>query len=428
MSILILIAAFALLLAFGVPVAFAMLASSLAYIVIDGQFPLSIVLQRIAPGLDSFPLLAIPLFVLAGNLLNSSGIAQRIFDFALALVGHVRGGLGHVNILASLIFAGMSGVASADAAGLGQIELKQMKRAGYDSAFSAAVTAASSIIGPIIPPSVIMVVFAVQARVPLTDLFLAGIVPGVLLGGALMVAVYVMVLTGRVEAPVQERVGFGTLWRRFLSALPALLAPVFLLAGLFYGFATPTELGAVVVVYAVLLGFFYGEMSLSALRAALTSTVRTCGLLVFIIAAAVPFGWILAVNGVSTTLGAALAAATDSPFIILLLISAILLIGGMFIETAALLLIGIPIFLPIVLHAGIDPIHFGIVYTLTVLIGSVTPPFGIILFVMVDIAKIKLSRLCLAILPFYVPMLVILLLIIAIPQISTFVPQMLHAR
>lgn len=422
----VMLVSFGLLLVLGVPVAFAMLMSSGVALAVQGTFPLMIIVQRIAPGLDSFPLLAIPLFVLAGNLLNTSGIAQRIFDFANTLVGHVKGGLAHVNVIASMIFAGMSGVATADAAGLGRIEMEQMRRAGYETPFSAAITAASSIIGPIIPPSVIMVLYSVSTGVPLTDMFLAGLLPGVLLGGFLMAAIFVMAHTGRIALPpLQKKATPSEVSRHFLRALPALLAPVFLLAGLLLGIATPTELGAIIAIYAIALGFLQGEFRWRDVLDAVTSTVRTCGVLVFIVAAAVPFGWIVAVTGVSGRLAEAINAITTTPWQVLMIINAIILIAGMFLETSALILIAIPVFWPTITAAGIDPLHFGIVLILTVLIGAVTPPFGLILFVLMDVVKIGMRPLVRALLPFVFAMALLVVLLTLVPEISLVVPQML---
>lgn len=415
---------FALTLAAGLPVAFAMLVSSISALLVGGTFPTMIIVQRIAPGLDSFPLLAIPLFVLAGNFLNSSGIAHRIFDFATTIVGHIRGGLAHVNIIASLIFAGMSGVASADAAGLGRIELEQMKRAGYRADFSAALTAISSVVGPIIPPSVIMVIYAVQASVSLTDMFLAGLVPGLAFCAFLIVTVAIMARTRRIDVPPEPRASFGQVICAGIAALPALLAPAFLLAGLFLGIATPTELGAIIAAYAFVLGVTQGDMTARQALEAVFSTVRTCGVLIFIIAAAVPFGWIIAVSGLSSAFAGLVLDIASSQLSVLLIVCVLLLIAGTVIETSALMLIAIPIFLPTILGAGIDPVHFGIVLILCCLIGAVTPPFGLILFVMMDIARIGVGALTRAILPFYLTLLLLLFLLCALPSLSLAIPRL----
>jgi tripartite ATP-independent transporter DctM subunit len=413
------------LIAIELPVAFALIAAALAYLQFGSPVPMSLVVQRMSSGIDSFPLLAIPLFVLAGNLMNVGGIASRIFEFAIALVGHLRGGLAQVNILASLIFSGMSGVAQADAAGLGTVEIKAMKKEGFDAAFAAACSAASAIVGPIIPPSVIMVVYGVLAQVSIGDLFLAGIVPGAVIGLLLMATVWVLVATGRVHAPVQPRASAGHLGRTFVRALPPLMAPVILMAGLLSGAATPTELGAITVVYAAILGFAYRELTPRRLYAAIAESFVTSAVLVFIMAAAVPFGWAIAVNNVPANLAATLLELTTNPWVILALINVLLLVVGCFMETTAILLIAVPTLLPLVKQLGIDPVHFGLVMILNLLIGATTPPFGVLLFIVQDIAKVSFGAVVRAILPFYVPLAMALLLVTYWPDLSLWLPRAL---
>jgi tripartite ATP-independent transporter DctM subunit len=413
------------LIAIELPVAFALVAAALAWLQFASPVPMSLVVQRMTSGIDSFPLLAIPLFVLAGNLMNVGGIAERIFDFAVALVGHLRGGLAQVNIFASLIFAGMSGVAQADAAGLGTVEIKAMKKEGFDAAFAAACSAASAIVGPIIPPSVIMVVYGVLAQVSISDLFLAGLVPGFVIGGLLMLTVWFLVATGRVHAPVQPRAAGHALRRSFVRAVPPLMAPVILVVGLLSGVATPTELGAITVVYAAALGFFYGELNLKRLYACLGETFVTTGVLVFIMAAAVPFGWAIAVNNVPAQLASWLLEITANKWLILAMINVLLLVIGCFMETTAILLIAVPTFLPLVMQLGIDPVHFGLVIILNLLIGATTPPFGVLLFIVQDIAKVSFGAIVRAILPFYVPLAVALLMITYWPDLSLWLPRVL---
>jgi tripartite ATP-independent transporter DctM subunit len=362
-------------------------------------------------GLDSFVLIAIPLFVLAGHLLNRAGIADRIFAFAAALVGHIRGGLAHVNVVASMIFAGMSGVAQADAAGLGVVEVNAMRKEGFDPAFAAAVSAASAIIGPIIPPSVIMVIYAVMVQVSVADLFLAGFLPGILMGGALMAMIYWMVRTGRVAAPPTQPMSFPRLGATFVRALPALAAPVLLTAGLLAGVATPTELGALTVVYAAALGFVQRELAWRDVHDALRETLVTCGVLVYIIACAVPFGWIVATSQAPTKLAALMMSISDNRVVILALVNVALLAIGCFMETTAILLIATPTLFPLILALGIDPVHFGIILIVNLLIGTLTPPFGVILFIMMDIAKISLAQITRAVIPLYFPLLFTLLVI-----------------
>ena len=413
------------LIAIELPVAFALVTAALTWLLFGSPVPMSLVVQRMSSGIDSFPLLAIPLFVLAGNLMNVGGIAARIFEFAVALVGHLRGGLAQVNIFASLIFAGMSVVAQADAAGLGTVEIKAMKKEGFDAAFAAACSAASAIVGPIIPPSVIMVVYGVLAQVSISDLFLAGLVPGFFIGGLLMLTVWFLVATGRVYAPVQPKANAKALGRSFVRAIPPLMAPVILVAGLLSGVATPTELGAITVVYAIVLGFAYRELNWKRLYNCIGETFVTTGVLVFIMAAAVPFGWAIAVNNVPADLAKWLLDITTNKWVILALINVLLLVIGCFMETTAILLIAVPTFLPLVMQLGIDPIHFGLIIILNLLIGATTPPFGVLLFIVQDIAKVSFGAIVRAILPFYVPLGVALIMITYWPDLSLWLPRIL---
>lgn len=414
---------FLALIALEVPVAFAMLFAAFVFIMTGPGLPMEIVIQRMSGGLDSFPLLAIPLFVLAGHLFNRAGISERIFDFASALVGHMRGGLAQVNIAASIIFAGMSGVAQADAAGLGAVEIRQMKQRGYSASFAAAVTAASSIIGPIIPPSVIMVIYAVTAQVSLTDLFLAGIVPGLIMGLSLMAVVYYLVRSGQETAPREEKKSLKVLGTTFWRALPALMAPILLVIGMLSGVATPTELGALIVMYAAALGFINKELTFKGLVDTLAMSAITTGVLVFIIAAAFPFGWLISVQNLPGILVDFMQSLTDNPLLLLLILNISLLLVGLFMETTAIILIATPALLPLVAAYEIDPVHFGIVMILNLLIGSLTPPFGVILFICKHIAQISFGQMIRAILPFYVPLLLVLLALTYFPQIVLWLPN-----
>ncbi|MEZ5905219.1 MAG: TRAP transporter large permease [Geminicoccaceae bacterium] len=424
MTIAVLFLIFGVLVVLQVPIAFAMGASGAVYLLLDGLFAPTVMVQRMAPGLHSFPLLAIPLFILAGHLLNHAGIAGRIFAFASTLVGHIRGGLAHVNVVASIIFAGMSGVAAADAAGLGAIEVKAMRKAGFTAPFSAAITAASAIIGPIVPPSVIMVLYAVMARVSIGDMFLAGILPGLVMGLLLMAMVYWLALTGRIQAPVSKCATLPSLWTAFVRALPALLAPVGLVGGLLLGVATPTELGALVCIYALLLGAIYRQFTLGRLLAAFSETVTSCGVILLLVAVGVPFGWIVAIKNLPQLFSETLVSISADPLVILLLINLGLLIAGAVMETAAILLIAVPMLYPLMQVMQIDPIHFGIVVVLNLVIGVTTPPFGMILFIMMDVAKVRMGELVRAMLPFYIPLFAVLALVILFPDFTLFVPRL----
>jgi TRAP-type transport system large permease protein len=418
----------AVLVLLEMPIVFALPASALMYLWITDSIPPMLVVQRIASGLESYVLLAIPLFIFAGNLFNSAGIATRIFDFASACVGHIRGSLGHVNIVASVIFSGMSGVAQADAAGLGAVEVREMKKRGFSAEFSAAITAVSSIIGPIIPPSGIMIIYAVLANVSVPDLFLAGIVPGVLMSLFLMLFVYWLAKTGRIIAPVLPRKTTIEIGLSFWRALPALAAPVFLIAGILTGFATPTQLGALTVVYAIFLGFLTRDLAFSSLWGSIQDTVVTCGVLVFIIAAATPFSAILALEGVPQQLAIVLLSISENPLIVLLIVNIALLIFGMVMDTTAILLVAVPVLVPVMAALGIDPVHFGIIMVINLLIGTLTPPFGILLFVMSEVAKVEYKPLLRQTAPFYIPLFIFLIVITYWPALSLSLPNYIFER
>jgi len=415
---------FLVLIAIEIPIAFALGFSSLSYLLLEGRTPLVILVQKMTSGLDSFPFLALPLFVLAGNIFSRGGIARRIYDFARALVGHVTGGLAHVNVLGSMIFAGMSGTAQADAAGLGIIEIEEMRRDGFDPAFAAAVTATSAIIGPIIPPSVIMVIFAMLTEVSVASLFLGGFIPGIIMGFSLMGMVFWLAVTGRVYAPHLPRQSFRVVWQTFWGAFPALVAPIFLTGGMLIGVATPTELGAIVVVYGIVLGFIYKELTIRELLNIFAESAVAYGILVFIISVAFPFGWLVAINQVPAVVAQWLLSITANKWLILLLINVALLIAGCFMETTAILVISVPVLFPLVTRLGVDPVHFGLVMIINLLIGTCTPPFGICLFITMQIAQVPFSAVVRAVLPFLIPMIVALLLVTYIPQLVLFLPNL----
>ena len=410
------------------PIVFALPTSALLYLIITDSFPPMLVVQRVASGLESYVLLAIPLFIFAGNLFNAAGISTRIFDFAAACVGHIRGSLAHVNIFASVIFSGMSGVAQADAAGLGAVEVREMKKRGFSPEFSAAITAVSSIIGPIIPPSGIMIIYAVLADVSVPDLFLAGIVPGILMALFLMIFVYWLAKADRIEAPLVPKKGPSEISFAFWRALPALAAPVFLISGILLGFATPTQLGALTVVYAIFLGITTGELKLNYFWKSTKETIVTCGALVFIIAAATPFSAILALEGIPQQLAEVLLSISDNPLVILLLVNIALLIFGMVMDTTAILLVAVPVLVPALKTLGIDPVHFGIVMVINLLIGTLTPPFGVLIFVMTEVAKVKYRPLLHQIAPFYLPLIIFLIIVTYFPSLSLSLPALVFDR
>ncbi|MFA6504848.1 MAG: TRAP transporter large permease [Treponemataceae bacterium] len=405
-----------------VPVAFSFIFGTGLFLVLGGEYPLTVIASRLGPGLDSFPLLALPLFIFAGNLLGGAGIARRIFNFANSAVGHIPGGLGHVNVLSSIIFAGMSGVAMADAAGLGKIEMEEMTRHGYPVPFSAAITAASATIGPIIPPSGIMVLYAVLANVALDKLFLAGFIPGLMLGGFLMITIYILVKIGKVNVAVLPKEPLRVRFRNFLSAAPALAIPVFLVTGLITGVATPTELGALTCLFAIVLGFVYKDLTVKSLYECAKETVKTTGVLGMLILVATPFTWLSGVGNVGDLLQQFMNSVTTDPVVFLLIVNIVLLIAGMFMETSVILLIAAPILAPIAASYGLHPIHFAMVMLMNLLMGTLTPPFGSLLFVMMNQTKLTLAQMFRAVAPFYFPFIAFLLVVTFVPSVTTFLP------
>lgn len=386
---------------------------------------LAIFVQRLYAGTTSFPLLAIPFFVLAGNLMNTGGMTHRIFNVAHLIVGRIRGGLGHVNVLASMLFAGMSGSAVADAAGLGVVEIKAMKEAGYTARFSATITAVSSTIGPIIPPSIPFVIYGSLANVSVGALFLAGIVPGVLMGLGLMLVI--AFVAKRQNLPMGEaRPPIGESMKIAGAAAPALAMPPLVLGGIFLGFVTPTEAAVVAAGYAFLLGrFWYGELSMRDLPDLLWESGRQTAQVMFIIAAAAPFGWVLIQQQIPNALLDALFSLSSEPWVILLIINAALLLLGMFIEGVAILIIAFPVLLPIIMKIGVDPVHFGVIIVLNLMIGLVTPPVGLCLYVVSSISRVSLTEISAELWPYLLALIAVLLLITFVPELSLWLPHIL---
>lgn len=411
-----------LFLVLGMPIFFSLGLISLFYLMSHHEVLLSVP-QRLTLTADSFPLLAAPFFILMGNLMNTSGVTRRIFNFADCLVGHIRGGLGHANVVASMIFAGMSGAAVADAAGLGTIEIEAMKKAGYDIDFSAAITAASSTIGPIIPPSLPMIIYGVLANTSVGGLFLGGVIPGILMGLSLMI--YVYVYARNKNYPHHAFPTLREFSRAFQEAFLSLLTPVILLGGIFSGMFTPTEAAAVAAFYALLLGFFYHELTLKDLPGIILQTIETNAVVMALVMTASLFGWVITRAQAPQMMGKFLVGISSSPLLILLIINLFLLFVGCFMEAIAAQMILIPILLPVVLKLGINPIHFGVMMVLNLMIGTLTPPIGVVLYVTAKVADISFEEVTRATLPFLVPLLIILLLITLFPQLTMFLPRML---
>ncbi|WP_136247896.1 TRAP transporter large permease [Halomonas borealis] len=425
MTLLVLFGGLLMMLVMGFPVMVALGASSLAAILVDGGVPDFIVLHRMVGGMDSFPLLSIPFFVLAGALMNSAGITSRIFDFARALVGWMPGGLGHVNVGASVIFAGMSGAAVADAGGLGAIEIKAMRRAGYDPGFSVGITAASSTIGPIIPPSLPLVIYGVMASASIGQLFAAGLVPGLLMALALMLMVGWYAV--RYQYPRDVGFAFGWIAHTFRRAFLSLLTPVIIVGGIVLGIFTATEAAIAAVIYAMLLGaVVYRTLTFKRLIAVTMETIETTGIILMIIAASSIFSWLLTSHHVAENFASWMLTVTSNPTVILLLMTLILFVVGCFMETIAAITILVPILLPIAVNLGVDPVQFGIVMVLNLMIGLLTPPVGLVLYVLSQVSKVPFERCASATLPFLIPLLVVLILVTFVPAISMWLPTLIY--
>ena len=452
----------------GIPIAIAMCIGSLVYIWLSGSIPPLTVIHRMVGGVDSFPLLAVPFFIYAGNLMNSAGITNRIYNFALALVGWLKGGLGHVNVVGSVVFAGMSGTAVADAGGLGTIEIKAMKDHGYPVDFAVGITAASSTLGPIIPPSLPMVIYGVQANTSIGKLFAAGFVPGAIMALFMMgmVAYYAHVRNygadiafswgrmGRAFAElgaiVVTAVVLFTLWRdeslggllkfgaplaavlvvdkllRF-EAFMALLTPVILIGGMASGLFTPTEAAVAAVAWALFLGFvWYRTLTVRMLVKISMETIETTASVLFIVAAASIFAWVLTTTQVTEAIAQWVLSITDDKWVFLILVNLFLLFVGCFMETIAAITILVPVLLPIAIKLGIDPVHFGLVMVLNLMIGLLTPPVGMVLFVLAKVSRLGFEETVKAVLPWMVPLFATLFIITFFPSVVLWLPKLLY--
>ena len=426
MELIIFFLIFLVLIAIGCPIAFSMVLSSVAYMLIVGHIGYMVIPQRLTGGLDSFPLLAVPLFLLAGLLMNEFGITERIFAFALTVVGHITGGLGHVNVLASLIFAGMSGSAIADAGGLGAIEIEAMTKAGYRKGFSAAITASSSIIGPIIPPSIKMVIYGVIAGVSITEMFAGGIIPGILLGVLLMVIIFYRAKTGKEICPLSPKASFRDMVKAFKISFLPMLAPGIIVGGILSGIFTPTEAGGISVLYTVLLGLYYREVTLSRMISALEKTFFATATVLFLIAGGKVFAWLFALAKVPELFSTVLFSISSNKYVILFLVNIVLLIQGCFMSSSAGLIIVTPMLLDLAARIGVDPVHLGVFLCINLLIGITTPPVGMVLFTVAEVANIKVEEVIRSIIPFYLPLVAALMIITYFPQIVMFLPNMLR--
>ncbi len=412
-----------LLILLGLPIAAAMGLTAIGFFVgLHETQMLGAMAQRMYSGTTSFTLLAIPFFILAGNLMNTGGMTVRIFGFARSVVGHVRGGLAHVSVLASMLFAGVSGAALAEAMGLGKIEIKAMEDAGFDRSFAAAVTASSSTIGPVIPPSIPLVIYGALAEVSVGELFLGGVVPGLLMGLAIMAII--AVLARKRGYPAEQRAAFAVVVRRFFDGLAGLLAPVIILGGILGGVFTPTEAAVAAALYALLVGaVVYRELTWTEFKAMLWDTIDQTARVMFVIAAAGLFGWLLIYLRAPAAIVASMTSVSDQPWVILLLMNVVLLVLGCFMEGIAIMLLTVPIFLPVLAKFGISPLHFGVVMTLNLMVGLLTPPFGMVLYAMATLARVPIVKLSRELLPFIFAIIVVLGLITYIPALVTWLPH-----
>ncbi|MEG9295286.1 TRAP transporter large permease [Mangrovibacillus sp. Mu-81] len=418
----ILFISFLILIFISVPIAFSLGISSIIYLLI-AEIPLSIVPQKMFAGLNSFVLLCIPGFILAGNLMNAGGITERIIGFTNNFVGHIRGGLGLANVGSSMGFAGISGTALADTASIGAVMIPAMKKEGYDADFSAAVTSSSSTVGPIIPPSLPMIIVGTLASVSIGDLFLAGAVPGVLLGLSLMAVTYV--ISVKRKYPKGERQSIGVIAKSFTGAFWALLMTFVILFGILGGYFTPTEASIVAVVYALVVGMFvYKELKLKDLPKILLDSMVNTASIMFLVGFANLFGWILVSEQIPILVADGILGISENPIVVILLINLLLLFVGTFMETIAALVILFPVLLPVASSVGMDPVHFGVMMVLNLVIGLSTPPVGVCLFVASSIGKVSIGKTSKALLPFLGASLVVLLLVAFIPEITLFLPSL----
>lgn len=417
---LVLFGLFFLLLVLGAPITMCMFISSIGYMLAN-DIPLSMILPRLASGVDSFSLLAVGFFILAGIIMNSGGVTKRIFTWADHLVGHYTGGLAHSNVLASVLFAGMSGSAVADTGGLGTIELKAMKDGGYDEDFSLAVTGASSLLGPIIPPSVPLVLFGVTASVSVGALFNSGIVPGIILAGAMLVLNYKICkkkgYAKRKKATAKE------IWTCTKWAFFALLLPVFIRVGIASGFVTPTEAAIVALFYGTFLGFVYKDISFKQLPKLILESLDTTVSVLTLVSAAALFSWVLTFSEAPQKVTMFFMNFTDSPLLALLLIMVLLLALGCFMDITPGILIMTPILMPFITSLGIDPVLFGMFMVLCLLVGLVTPPVGIVLFVLSNVSGVSVGKIAKSIVPYICATICIIILLIIYMSLLVIYPE-----
>ncbi|MDG4674930.1 TRAP transporter large permease [Shinella sp. 838] len=408
----------------GIPVAFSIAIAALVFFVQSGAMPHEIFIQRMVAVTHSFPLLAVPLFVMTGVVMNFAGITRRMMDLAEAMTGHWRGGLAHVNVMLSTLMGGVSGSANADAAMQSKVLVPEMTKRGYDLGFSAAVTASSSIISVIIPPGIGLILYGFMGDVSIGKLFLAGIVPGILLCVAMMVLVAYMARGGVMPPAFDKRVSWSERGRVFRRAGLALLVPFGIVLGIRFGYFTPTEAGGMAVLFAVIVGILQGELKLAHIRPILEQTAEATAIILMVICAANAFGFYMTWERIPTTIAAWMTDLTSNPLLLLLIINLMLIVVGMFVEGSAALILLTPILVPVVTKLGIDPVHFGIVMVLNLTIAGVTPPLGTLMFTTCAITGVPIGRFVRASLPFYALLFAVLIILTYVPEISLWLPNL----
>jgi tripartite ATP-independent transporter DctM subunit len=418
---------FLALMLFGLPIAISMVIPAGIYLVVH-QIPITTVIQRMVTSLNSFPLLAVPMFIFAANLMNNGGITARLFEFTKLLVGRMRGGLAQVNVMASLIFAGISGAALADVGGLGNIEIDAMKKQGYSMEDSAAITAASATIGPIFPTSIPLIIFGAAAETSSMRLLMAGVFPALVITAVLMLQVAYFARKKNYPRGIERRFTKKEIIEITKRGLPSVLMPVILMGGMLSGWFSPTEVAGVAILYAIFLTVVYKEFSVKSFLKVCRESLESTASVLFIVAAASIFAWTLTVEQLPQQVSDALLSISHSPGMLLLFANVVLLIAGMFLETTAAIMIFTPILLPTLLTAGVNPVHFGLVMVFNLMIGMLTPPVGMSIYMLSPIAGLPVNKLFRAVTPYLIPLLIALVILTYVPEISLWLPNLLYNR
>ena len=408
----------------GIPIGVSMGIPSAIYLLVN-HIPISQLIQRMVSSLNSFPLLAVPLFIMAAQMMNSSGITERLFEFAKLLVGRMKGGLAQVNIVASLIFSGISGAALADVGGLGNIEIEAMDKQNYPREASAAITAASAVIGPIFPPSIPLIIYGAAAETSSMRLLIAGVVPALVIALALMIQVGYFARKHNYPRGVDRRFSAKEILVIAKRGLPSMFMPIIMMVGMLSGWFSPTEVAAIAVFYAIILSLFYKELTFKSFIDTCKETLQSTASVLFVVASAAIFAWVLTVEQLPQQASAMMLGISDNPVVLLLLANVILLIAGMFLESTAAIMILTPILLPPLMAAGVNPVHFGIVMVFNLMIGMITPPVGMSVYMLSPIVNLPVGKVFKAVMPYLIALISALILLTYIPQFSLWLPTMI---